>query len=135
VIKATVQLAPAIPKAAPARAIPMTIATLPVITGGKTLSNASFPIRMISNLISPAAAGLGRPDIPFSNALLASVTLPISILIGSRWGLVGVSLAWLIIFPPVFLWYLSLSDLEDQRIDVFIDVKASWRHALCISLL
>jgi len=86
-----------------------------------------IPIRMVSNLIAPAAMGLGRPDIPFSYALLASLVLPVSILIGSHWGLVGVSLAWVIIFPLVFLYYLSrmVAVLKIKVLDVLSSMSRS----------
>jgi teichuronic acid exporter len=66
-----------------------------------------IPIRMVSSLISSATLGLGRPDIDFFNLLLASVVIPMGILIGVHWGLFGVSLAWVILYPLVFLRYLS----------------------------
>jgi len=64
-------------------------------------------IRMISNLMAPALLGLGRPDISFSNVLFGSIVMPICILIATHWGLVGVSLAWVLVFPLVFLRNLS----------------------------
>jgi len=62
---------------------------------------------MISNLMAPALLGLGRPDISFSNVLFGSIVMPICILIATHWGLVGVSLAWVLVFPLVFLRNLS----------------------------
>ena len=63
-------------------------------------------IRMISNLMSPALLGVGRPEISFYNVLLASLVMPICILVASHWGIVGVSVAWILIFPLIFLCYL-----------------------------
>jgi O-antigen/teichoic acid export membrane protein len=81
-----------------------------------------IPIRMISNLMSPAVMGLGRPDIEFFNLLFASVVIPIGILIGVHWGLLGVSLAWVILYPLVFLRYVSrvVRVLEIRMVDVFL---------------
>jgi teichuronic acid exporter len=62
-----------------------------------------IPIRMVSNLMSPALLGLGRPDVNLYNVITASLFLPLGFLIGSHWGIVGVSLSWAIIFPIVFL--------------------------------
>lgn len=61
-----------------------------------------IPLRMVSNLMSPAALGAGRPDISFQNSLVAFVLMPVSFVIGSSWGLLGVSSAWVIAFPIVF---------------------------------
>ena len=66
-----------------------------------------IPIRMISNLMSPAVMGLGRPDISFYNTLLAFVVMPLVILIFTHWGLTGACLAWVIFFPLVFWRNLS----------------------------
>ncbi len=66
-----------------------------------------IPFRMISNLMSPALLGLGRPDISFYNTLLGFVVMPLAVLISTHWGLSGVCLAWMIFFPLV-LW-LNLS--------------------------
>ena len=66
-----------------------------------------IPIRMIANLMNPAVMAIGRPDISFFNILSASVAIPIGIMIGVHWGLLGVCLAWVIVFPLVFLYNLS----------------------------
>jgi len=60
-----------------------------------------IPLRMISNLMNPAALGAGRPEISFQNSLVAFILMPAAFVIGSFWGLLGVSLAWVIAFPMV----------------------------------
>jgi O-antigen/teichoic acid export membrane protein len=81
-----------------------------------------IPVRMLSNMMTPAVMGLGRPEITFFNLIFASVLIPIGILIGVHWGLLGVSLAWVILYPLVFLRYLSkvVSLLEIGIVDVFL---------------
>ena len=88
-----------------------------------------IPIRMISGFMSPATMGLGRPDIDFFNLLFASVVMPIGIIIGIHWGLLGVSLAWVILYPLVFLRFLSrvVRVLEIRTLDV---LKAMVRPVL-----
>lgn len=78
------------------------------------------PIRMISNLISPTALGLGYPEIIFRNSLVAFVVMPIAIYIGTFWGLLGVCLAWVFAFPIVFLgnMYRLVNKLNINLIDV-----------------
>lgn len=68
-----------------------------------------IPIRMLASMITPALTATGHPDIAFSNVLLASVVMPLALIAGSQWGLAGVSLAWVMIFPLVFLRNLSRS--------------------------
>lgn len=61
------------------------------------------PLRMISNLMNPAVIGVGRPDISLYNVLMASILVPLGVIIGVHWGVVGVCIAWVIAFPLVFL--------------------------------
>ncbi len=81
-----------------------------------------IPIRMISGLMSPVTMGLGRPDIDFFNLLFASVVMPVGIIIGIHWGLLGVCLAWVILYPLVFLRFLSrvVTVLQIRTLDVLI---------------
>ncbi len=64
---------------------------------------AIIPIRMVSTIASPALAGKGRPDVSLVNLMIASVIMPVAFLVGVQWGLVGVSLAWLVAYPITFL--------------------------------
>jgi teichuronic acid exporter len=66
-----------------------------------------IPIRMVSNLISPTLLGLGRPEVNLYNVITASILLPSGFLVGSYWGIIGVSLSWATVFPIVFLINLS----------------------------
>ncbi|MCP3178139.1 lipopolysaccharide biosynthesis protein [Desulfuromonas sp. KJ2020] len=61
-----------------------------------------IPLRMVSNLFNPALLGAGRADFSFENSLVAFLVMPIAFWIGSNWGLLGVSMAWVIAFPLVF---------------------------------
>lgn len=62
-----------------------------------------MPIRMISNFIPAAVQGMGRSDILLRNSIYAAVILPIAFLIGVNWGLLGVSLTWLVASPLLFI--------------------------------
>ncbi len=61
------------------------------------------PFRMIRDLLIPTMNGLGRPDLSFFNSFFAAMVIPLAILIGIHWGLVGVSIAWVFAFLLVFL--------------------------------
>ncbi|MDQ3185264.1 MAG: lipopolysaccharide biosynthesis protein, partial [Pseudomonadota bacterium] len=62
-----------------------------------------MPLRMITNFVPAAIQGMGRSDILLRNAIWASVILPLAFLIGVNWGLLGISLAWLVASPLMFL--------------------------------
>jgi teichuronic acid exporter len=93
-----------------------------------------IPIRMISNLMAPAVMGLGRPDISFYNVLLASLVMPICILVATHWGIVGVSVAWILVFPLIFLRNLSqvVTVLRIRSLEVLL---AMTRPALAAAVM
>ena len=57
---------------------------------------------MVRNLMMPALVGLGRSDVNLSIEVVAVVMMTLSFYIGVYWGLAGVSLVWVVIFPLVF---------------------------------
>jgi teichuronic acid exporter len=68
-----------------------------------------MPFRAISSLFSPVLNGLGRPGVNLTNVGIASVIMPLGFFIGARWGILGICLAWLIGYAPVFLIMSSRS--------------------------
>ena len=68
-----------------------------------------MPLRMVSNLLPPALQGVGRADTSVYNLGLAMVLMPLSFVVASPWGLMGVSLAWLVAFPIVFYMMMARS--------------------------
>ncbi|SFU51552.1 Membrane protein involved in the export of O-antigen and teichoic acid [Nitrosomonas eutropha] len=62
-----------------------------------------MPLRMIVNFLPTAIDALGRPDVGVKNVLLASIVMPLALLAGSYWGIVGVALAWVTVYPLVLL--------------------------------
>lgn len=68
-----------------------------------------MPLRMISNLLPPALQGIGRPDASVSNLVVAIIAMPLAFFVGTHWGVMGVSVAWVIAYPVVFLVIISRS--------------------------
>ena len=64
------------------------------------------PLRMVNILISTVLLGLGRADVNLRNGLIALALLPPSFLVGVNWGLLGVSLVWVLVFPIVFILHM-----------------------------
>jgi len=74
-------------------------AALPLQTLGLIM-----PLRLIGNFTQVAIQGIGRSDIVLRNAITASIIGPIIFFIGINWwGLMGLSFAWLVLSPLVFL--------------------------------
>lgn len=61
------------------------------------------PLRLIRNLMYPAMLGLGRSDINLSIEIVAAVIMTLSFLAATSWGLEGVTLVWVLVFPFVFI--------------------------------
>ncbi|SDH63222.1 lipopolysaccharide biosynthesis protein [Nitrosomonas sp. Nm132] len=80
-----------------------------------------MPFRMIANFLPSAINALSRPDIGVKNAFLASIVMPIAFLIGSQWGIVGVALAWVTVYPVVLAINIHrmLRAMELQLRDLF----------------
>jgi teichuronic acid exporter len=63
-----------------------------------------MPLRMMGNFVQVAVQGVGRSDIVLRNAMTAALIAPIAFFAGIHWGgLLGLSLAWLVVSPLVFL--------------------------------
>ncbi|MCC7486340.1 MAG: lipopolysaccharide biosynthesis protein [Burkholderiales bacterium] len=59
------------------------------------------PLRMVSALLQPATDGIGRPDVGLKSTLFAFVLMPPAFYLGCRWGVAGLSAAWLACYPLV----------------------------------
>jgi len=62
-----------------------------------------MPLRALSHVLSPAIFAMGRPDIHVGNGIISLFGMSIAIIIGAKFGLKGVCLAWIIVFPFIFL--------------------------------
>jgi len=79
-------------------------------------------IRLSGMVLPTILEGLGMAGAVFRYQLLSAAVMPLGFLAGSHWGLRGVTSAWLVAFPIVYLWLLrkTLSVLG-IRIAVFLD--------------
>jgi len=65
--------------------------------------------------------GVGRPDIELLNNILMGMFLPGAFFIGVFYGLKGLSYAWLIAYPPLFLFMMSRTiRLINLKFDEFL---------------
>jgi O-antigen/teichoic acid export membrane protein len=60
-----------------------------------------MPFRAVVGFLPSVTDAIGKPEIGFSNALLACIVMPIAFLIGAQWGIKGVALVWLLVYPIV----------------------------------
>jgi O-antigen/teichoic acid export membrane protein len=82
-------------------------------------------LRSVRALLSPLLNALGEAHFVMRNTLLSLVVLPISFIIGSRWGLAGVASCWVLIFPLLCipLYRVALRKIE---MPVTEYLKAIW---------
>lgn len=81
---------------------------------GEKWQPAAMPLQILSvvmalkmmNITDPVLFALGRPDVGVKVLLIGCVLMTIGCLIGVQWGLLGASLAWLIVYPIHF--YITL---------------------------
>lgn len=68
-----------------------------------------LPFRAMGNLFSPMLLGIGRPEINFYYVAFAAIIMPVSFLIGVKYGVVGICLAWVLGYTIVFFFTLIIS--------------------------
>ncbi|WP_288126173.1 lipopolysaccharide biosynthesis protein [Accumulibacter sp.] len=68
-----------------------------------------MPLRVLSPLLHNGLYAVGRADMSFQITCVTAVTMLTAFLVGIQFGVIGVSLAWLIGFPTVFLFNLLRS--------------------------
>ncbi|MFK7795183.1 MAG: lipopolysaccharide biosynthesis protein [Gammaproteobacteria bacterium] len=82
---------------------------------GEKWAEVALPLQIVSavmalkmmNITDPLLFAMGRPDVGVKALAIGCVIMPIAFYIGAVWGgLVGVSLSWLIAYPPYF--YISM---------------------------
>ena len=62
-----------------------------------------MPLRILSPVIHGALQGVGKPGVSLRNTIFACFVMPLAFLFGCQFGLLGLSLAWVLAFPLVVL--------------------------------
>jgi teichuronic acid exporter len=96
-----------------------------------------MPIRMIAGLVSPAVNGIGRIDVVVRNTAYALAVMAAGFGVGSLWGVTGVTLAWLVLYPLVmtFNFKRSLPLLMLTRTDILRAMARPLGAALLMYLM
>ena len=67
-----------------------------------TLVALTIPFRMIGSIVSTTVMSMGRVDIAMWTTVAGACVAPPLFYIGSRYGIVGLSMAWLVVTPILF---------------------------------
>ncbi len=62
----------------------------------------AMPWVTLQALLTPACDARGRPGIGVGNGAIGAMLLAAAFLVGIRWGVTGMAVAWLIAYPPYF---------------------------------
>ncbi|HBV21547.1 MAG TPA: hypothetical protein DEF07_07500 [Nitrosomonas sp.] len=83
-----------------------------------------MPFRMIAYFLPSATDALGRPDIGLKNVLLASAVMPITFLFSVHWGIIGVTIMWVTVYPIILFinYQRSLHIINLQLRDLFFAI-------------
>ncbi len=81
---------------------------------GDKWTPVAIPLQIVSavmalkmmNITDPLLFAMGRPDVGVKALAIGCVIMPIAFYIGSHWGVLGMSISWLIAYPPYF--YISM---------------------------
>jgi O-antigen/teichoic acid export membrane protein len=91
-------------------------------------------IMTVSYSLSPLINALGRPDINLRYTILSTIILPSGfVILGVTYGLIGIFLAWLTLYPPLEMWIVhstrqltgcGVRDLAIAQLPVLMGVLA-----------
>lgn len=75
-------------------------------------------ILRLSGMMMPVILeGRGRAELVLRFQIVSALLLPLGFAVGSRWGLMGLTTTWLVVYPLIYLWLLRLALGEvDMRI-------------------
>jgi len=87
-------------------AVPLLLTTkwAPIVIPLKIMCPVAI-LMSISHISSPAVLAAGRPDLTLKYNLVCLAMLPIGFAVGTRFDIVGVCWAWLILYPWITLFY------------------------------
>lgn len=68
-----------------------------------------MPLRVLSPILHSGLHSVGRADVSFRITCITAATMCSAFLVGVQFGLLGLSLAWVLIFPVVFMFNMLRS--------------------------
>ena len=90
-------------------------------------------LRAIETMNTPVLLAKNRPDISLFNSFLQAVVLPIAFLVGTRWGIEGVAVAWLVTWPVLYA-IVTVQTLRVIHLPI-TSYLASLRHPVAASVV
>ena len=64
-------------------------------------------LKTLNGLVAPLVNALGKPEITVKYSMICTIVMPAAFIIGSFWGINGVAISWLIMYPLLFTILMS----------------------------
>ena len=71
------------------------------------LVSLSMPLRMLGEVVKSALQSVGRADLVVRNNAVTAIVMPLAFAVGLQFGLVGLALTWVVVYPLVFVQNLA----------------------------
>jgi len=92
-----------------------------------------MPLRVIAQFLPSTTDARGRPDVNLKNIAFTAMIMPVAIFYGAQWEIVGVALAWVVVYPFILFFNLKRSL---KVIDLgFSDLVYAVRSSVIISII
>ena len=62
-----------------------------------------MPLKALSPILPPAIFALGKPNVNLTNMLMNLIVMSLAFLLGVRFGVIGICMAWVIVYPFLFI--------------------------------
>lgn len=99
-----------------------------------TLLCLIMPLRVLSPLLHAGLHAVGRPDISFRITCITAAAMCSAFLIGTQFGLIGLSLSWALVFPAIFMFNMLRSS-KYLQLTIREIMAAPFRPALAGGLM
>lgn len=84
-----------------------------------------LPLKALSSILPPAIFALGQPSVNLVNMMITSTTMALAFFVGVWMGVLGICVAWLVVYPVVFAitTIRSLRMLDIPAVDYLAEIR------------
>ncbi len=93
-----------------------------------------MPLRVVANLLPIVLKGIGSPGISIGNTFFSMSVMVVSFIIAGNWGILGVCMVWLCVYPIIFIVVMMRSK-KVIGVDAFGVSKVMSRPLVCALMM
>ena len=107
------------------------------VIGPLRLLGVFVAFRSLTTLLPKILTAVFEATFAMWSTLLAALILPISFLVGSHWGTVGIAAAWIIMYPPLTipLYYKTFTKIEMKTRDYVSSIMPAVVSSLIMAFM